>query len=162
KTGSTCVRAHSVTGRSSRSRVRRWGWRRARERIAGSPTRRSAGSSGGDRSPWSCTSSGLATRRVAGAARIPGRASRTNTRAVGEGRRPVRERPAQRLGAALVEGRRELVDEPDQVLAGPAAQRVEHLVELHRNGGLRDRDRVARVDDGGAGRPGLEVDEEVP
>ena len=51
--------------------------------MAGSPADMSAGSSAGARMPWSWASSGLARRSVAGAARSPGRASRTNARAVG-------------------------------------------------------------------------------
>ena len=61
----------------------------------------------------------------------------------------------------------ERVAEPcDQRLRGPARVSAwsdgQHLVELHRRGGLGDRDRVAVVELGRAGVPGLRSTKKLP
>ena len=48
-----------------------------------------------------------------------------------------------------------------QALARAGLERPQHLVDLHRRRGLRRRDRVAVLQHGAAGRPGLDIEEEV-
>ncbi len=70
-------------------------------------------------------------------------------------------RLVERLGASVRETFAERGQQQLQVRARVRLKRRQDLVELHRRRGLRDRERVALVDDRRAGAARLQVDEEV-
>jgi hypothetical protein len=80
---------------------------------------------------------------------------------VAEERREDREGLVERHRALLVERRTELGQGAAQLLARAGLQRRQHLVELDRDPGLADRDRVPVIELLGRRRAGVQVDEEV-